>query len=82
LDRRFKGLLKLGRIFISAGTLFIAGLVMATSYAVEFTRNRWIGLVGAGLLSLGIFAAVIALIAYVYFQQRLSSAEILSKEGG
>src|SRR6266511_167607 len=28
LDRRFKGLLKLGRIFISAGTLFIAGLVM------------------------------------------------------
>jgi hypothetical protein len=82
LERRFRRLLSLGRVFIAASGLYNIGLVTATVYVVEFTRNRWIGLIGAGALLVGVLGMVIVAIAYVYFQQRLSSAEILSEETG
>jgi hypothetical protein len=82
LESRFRRLLKLGRIFIAATGLYIIGLVATTVYVVEFTRNRWIGLVGGAVFLVGVLGMVLAAIAFVYFQQRLSSAEILSEEDG
>jgi hypothetical protein len=80
LELRFGRLLKLGRVFIAASGLYIIGLVATTTYVVEFTRNRWIGLVGGAFLLVGVLGLVLGAIAFVYFQQRLSSAEILSEE--
>ena len=83
LRRRFRALLRLGTALIISTGLYLLGLITSTLYFGKFTKytdNRWIGVTGSVLFLLGVLGMASVLVVYIYLQQRLSSAEILSEE--
>lgn len=81
LRRRFRRLLGLGPIMVTIAIIYLIGVLLETAYLIELVHILWVSRTGIILAFASLVAGTIATADYIYLQQRLSSAEILSSAG-
>jgi hypothetical protein len=74
----FRRLLRVGPYMIVCLAVGVVAVAMAFSYFAGFSRARTVGYVGAGLAAVAALGVAAVWIFYVYLQEKLGTAEILS----
>jgi hypothetical protein len=78
-SRRYKRVLWVGPVLLTAATVYVVGVALAVLDISEIVDNRQMGWTGVVMGVLGALGILGGFVAYAYFEHMLSGAEILSQ---